>query len=250
LFDWHLKEQETMPELTGSAQWIFKDFATTLRPGNPVPRVNQKGLVERDFTLKEGYFVFQSYWAERLMVHIYGHSWPVRWGERDEAKLVKVYSNCPAVELFVNGVSAGVKKRNSQDFPAAGLRWLVKFKEGENVLRAVGSNAIEDEIRFVYQTEKWDKPAKLILEELRAVDDVSTLEVRAVDAKGVLCLDARNVVRFGLAGDGRLIDNLGTSITARKVELYNGRALISVQRKGKVVVSVSSAGLPAAFVSI
>ncbi len=249
LFDWHLKEQETMPELTGSAQWIFKDFATTLRPGNPVPRVNQKGLVERDFTLKEGYFVFQSYWAEHLMVHIYGHSWPVRWGERDEAKLVKVYSNCPAVELFVNGVSAGVKKRNSQDFPAAGLRWLVKFKEGENVLRAVDSKGIEDEIRFVYQTENWEKPAKLILEELRAVDDVSTLEVRAVDAKGVLCLDARNVVRFGLAGDGRLIDNLGTSITARKVELYNGRAQISVQRKGKAVVSVSSEGLPTAFFS-
>jgi beta-galactosidase len=250
LFDWHLKEQETMPELTGSAQWIFKDFATTLRPNNPVPRVNQKGLVERDFTLKEGYFVFQSYWAERLMVHIYGHSWPVRWGERDQAKLVKVYSNCPEVELFVNGTSSGVKKRNSHDFPAAGLRWMVKFKEGENVLRAVGSKGIEDEIRFVYQTEKWDKPAKLILEELRAVDDVSTLEVRAVDAKGVLCLDARNVVRFGRAGEGRLIDNLGTSTTARKVELYNGRALISVQRKGKAVVSVSSEGLPTAFLSI
>jgi len=99
------------PELTGAAQWIFKDFATTLRPGNPVPRVNQKGLVERDFTLKEGYFVFQSYWAEHSMVHIYGHSWPVRWGERDEAKLVKVYSNCPQVELFVNGKSVGVRKR-------------------------------------------------------------------------------------------------------------------------------------------
>jgi len=69
---------------------IFKDFATTLRPGNPVPRVNQKGLVERDFTLKEGYFVFQSYWAEKPMVHIYGHTWPVRWGERDQAKLVKI----------------------------------------------------------------------------------------------------------------------------------------------------------------
>jgi hypothetical protein len=35
-------------------------------------RVNQKGLVERDLTLKEGYFVFQSYWAEKPMVHIYG----------------------------------------------------------------------------------------------------------------------------------------------------------------------------------
>ena len=250
LFDWHLKEQETMPDLTGSAQWIFKDFATTLRPGNPVPCVNQKGLVERDFTPKEGYFVFQSYWSPVPMVHIYGHSWPVRWGAKDEAKLVKVYSNCAEVELFVNGVSAGTKKRNSQDFPAAGLRWLVRFKEGENVVRATGNTDVTDEIRFVYQTEQWDKPAQLVLRELKQIDDLSTLEVRTFDAKGVLCLDARNFVRFGLAGDGRLIDNLGTSITARKVQLYNGRALINMQRKGKSVVSVSSEGLPTAFLSL
>jgi beta-galactosidase len=90
----------------------------------------------------------------------------------------------------------------------------------------------------------------LVLEELRVVDDVSHLEARLLDAKGVMCLEARNVVRFALAGDGRLIDNLGTSTTARKVQLYNGRALISVQRKGKSVVSVSSEGLPTAFLSI
>jgi len=106
-----------------------------------------------------------------------------------------------------------------------------------------------DEIKFVYQTQKWEKPARLILEELRD-KDVSKLEVKLVDAKDVLCLDARNVVRFALAGDGRLIDNLGTSTTARKVELYNGRAQISVQRKGKSVVSVSSEGLPTAFFNI
>ena len=253
LFDWHLKEQETMPELAGSAQWIFKDFATTLRPGNPVPHVNQKGLVERDFTLKEGYFVFQSYWSKVPMVHIYGHSWPVRWGAKDEMKLVKVYSNCALVELFVNGKSMGVKKRNSQLFPAAGLRWLVAFREGENVVRAVATDKtdITDEIRFVYQTEQWSKPAQLELRELTQIDDRSALEVRLLDAKGVMCLDARNFVRFELAGDGRLIDNLGTSTTARKVQLYNGRALISVERqKGKSVVSVSSEGLPTTFLNL
>ncbi|HET6979522.1 MAG TPA: glycoside hydrolase family 2 TIM barrel-domain containing protein [Pyrinomonadaceae bacterium] len=241
VFDWHLKEQETMPDLTGSAQWIFKDFATTLRPGNPVPRVNQKGLVERDFTLKEGYFVFQSYWAKQPMVHIYGHTWPVRWGERDEAKLVKVYSNCAEVELFVNGVSVGIKKRATQDFPAAGLRWLVKFKAGENVVRAVAKN-LSDEIKFVYQTEKWDKPAKLLIARTR-----DGVEVKLVDAKGIQCLDARNFMRFGLVGDGELIDNLGTSISARKVQLYNGRAQIGIKSRGRWVVSVSSDGLPTAF---
>jgi len=28
LFDWHLKEQETMDWLAGTAQWVFKDFRT------------------------------------------------------------------------------------------------------------------------------------------------------------------------------------------------------------------------------
>src|SRR5439155_15979496 len=95
LFDWHLKEQATMDWLTGSAQWVFKDFCTPLRPDNPVPRVNQKGVVERDLTPKEGYYVFQSYWTKKPMVHLYGHSWRTRGGGKGELKMVKVYSNCP-----------------------------------------------------------------------------------------------------------------------------------------------------------
>ena len=188
--------------------------------------------------------MFQSYWAEKFMVHIYGHSWPVRWGEPDEEKLVKVYSNSAEVELFVNGRSAGIKKRNSQDFPAAGLRWLVKFREGENLIRAVGEDLIADEIKFVYQTQKWDKPARLLLREI-----ANGVEVKLVDAKGVQCLDARNFVRFSLAGDGELIDNLGTSTAARKVQLYNGRAQIGVKSRGRWVVSVSSEGLPTEIIS-
>ncbi len=134
LIDWHLKEQEQMDWLTGTAYWPFKDFSTPLRPENPVPYVNQKGVVERDFTPKETYYVFQSYWADRPMAHIYGHSWSTRWGNLEDGNMVKVYSNCPAAELFLNGVSQGVRQRNSQNFPAAGLRWIVNFREGENVL--------------------------------------------------------------------------------------------------------------------
>ena len=78
LIDWHLKEQETMPWLSGTAYWPFKDFSTPVRPENPIPYVNQKGVVERDFTKKESFYVFQSYWTAKLMAHIYGHSWPVR----------------------------------------------------------------------------------------------------------------------------------------------------------------------------
>lgn len=253
LFDWHLKEQETMPWLTGAAQWVFKDFCTPLRPGNPVPRVNQKGLVGRDMTVKESYYVFQSYWAEEPMLHIYGHTWPARWGGEGEAKLVKVYSNCEEVELFVNGASAGVRRRDSQDFPAAGLRWLVPFRGGENRLRAVGRKGratVSDENAFTYETRKWGRPSKLLLEELGRSDRAVTIGARLLDAAGVPCLDARDVARFGLAGDGRLLDNLGTPDGARKVELCNGRARISATLKGAAVVSVSVEGVPTAFLRV
>jgi beta-galactosidase len=253
LFDWYLKEQETMPDLSGSAQWIFEDFATPLRPENPIPRVNEKGLVERDLTPKEGYYVLQSYWAEKPMVHLYGHTWPVRWGEPGEQKMVRVYSNCGEVELFVNGQLAGVKHRNSADFPCAGLRWMTSLQEGANTLKVVGrQNGVEteDEITFDYQTAKWSEPARLTLQEVARDGDVFTLEARAYDRSNVWCLDATNVVRFSLAGDGRLLDNLGTVRGSRVVQLANGRAWISARLNGPAVAGVVAANLPPVFVNI
>jgi len=254
LFDWYLKEQEQMTNLTGAAMWIFKDFATPLRPQNPVPRVNQKGVAERDGTLKESYYVFQSYWADKPMLHIYGHTWPVRWGKAGEEKQVKVFSNCREVELFVNGISAGVKQRCSTNFPAAGLHWNVKLNEGANTLRAVGKSAageVTDEISQAYQTATWSEPAKLTLTELSRGKDAVTIEARAFDANGVPCLDAANVVRFGLTGDGKLLDNLGTSTGSRVVQLYNGRAQISLRLAGDAAVaSVSSEGIKTVFLNV
>jgi beta-galactosidase len=258
LFDWHLRTQETLPWFAGSAQWVFKDFTTPLRVENPVPRINQKGLIERDMTKKEAYFVFQSYWAETPMVHLYGHSWPVRWGAEGEEKMVKVYSNCETAELFVNGKSVGVKHRNSQDFPAAGLRWMIAFASGKNTLRVVatkGGKTVTDEISFLYQTETWGTPVELKLTEKsrRAVagGETVTVEAKLYDAKGVLCLDARNRLRFSMAGMGSLMDNCGTSKASRVVEMYNGRAEISLTRKeGGSVVAVSATGIKPAFCNI
>ncbi|SJZ46368.1 glycoside hydrolase family 2 TIM barrel-domain containing protein [Sediminibacterium ginsengisoli] len=254
LVDWHLKEQETMPWLTGTAQWPFKDFSTPVRPDNPVPYMNQKGVVERDLTKKESYYVFQSYWTNTPMVHIYGHTMPVRWGDADEEKMVKVYSNCDEAELFLNGKSMGIKKRNSQDFPAAGLRWNLKFNAGNNTVRVVarkGKVQVEDNVSFRYQTEKWAAPAKLVLEKLSEQDGIATVQVKLFDAKGIQCLDAANFVRFGLAGDGKLIDNQGTSSGSRYVQMYNGTAIIKVELKGgKSVVSVAADKLPTAFLNL
>lgn len=232
LIDWYLSRQEEMPWLTGTAQWVFKDFSTPVRPENPIPYVNQKGVVQRDLRLKEGYFVFQSYWADRSMVHIYGHNRPLRWGSAGEAKLVRVYSNCPRVELFVNGTSCGVRERDPADFPCAGLRWHVRLEKGANDLEAVavgaGSHA-GDQLRVTYQTDEWGVPARFLLEAHREHGGRARIDVALVDEAGVLCADSMARIRFSLAGTGRLLDNLGTVTGSRVVELTNGHATIHAE---------------------
>lgn len=254
LIDWHLKEQENMLWLTGAAYWPFKDFSTPVRPENPVPYVNQKGVIERDFTKKESYYVFQSYWTKKPMLHIYGHGWPVRWGDEGEEKEVLVYSNCRAVELFANGQSLGIRKRNGQDFPAAGLRWNVKFRKGKNTLRAVAvenKEVVTDELAFEYQTDKWGAAKTFLVNTTLVEDGIVEVNAQLVDEKGIRCLDSRAFIYFDIAGDGELIQNQGTVTGSRKVQARNGRAQIRVHtHEGTSCVAIKADKVQTSFVTI
>ena len=254
LIDWHLKEQETMPWLTGTAYWPFKDFSTPVRPINPVPYMNQKGVIERDFTKNDAYYVFQSYWTKKPMARIYGHTWPVRWGKEGELKTIKVYSNCTEAELFLNGESVGKKQRDSQDFPAAGLRWEVPFKSGQNSVKVIakkGDTKITDEITFYYETRAFGEEAAINLKIVKETPEYAWVEAEFTDKNGVRCLNSSKVFRFDSLGDGHLVVNMGTSDASKKVQAYNGRALIKLMKKGdKNMISASADGLDTAFISL
>lgn len=233
LFDWHLKEQETMPDLTGSLFWTFKDFSTPLRPRNPIPYVNQKGVVQRDGTPKESYYVFQSYWSRELMVHIYDQ--PVRWGESGEAKEILVYSNCPEVELFVNGRSCGRKRRDSQDFPAAGLHWDVVLQEGTNRIEAVarkGDAELRDAAIQEYTTTKWGIPVQLRLTVGNEEEETVLVIAELIDTDGRRCLDATDFIRFTSTDPTALLCNRGTAEGSAYLQAANGRAAIRVRKNG------------------
>lgn len=255
LIDWHLKSQERMGWLTGTAQWVFKDFSTPLRPDNPVPYVNQKGVVERDHTKKEAYYVFQSYWSKEPMVRLYGHSWHTRWGYEGESKRIRVYSNCPEAELFLNGESLGRRRRDSQNYPCAGLRWNAVFRQGVNQLRVEAEKdgkIVVDQLTFTYQTERWGQPVSLQMRLADRREGRARIEVRAFDANGVFCPDAAMFVRFSLAGEGKLIANLGTASGSSYVQLANGQAVIVAEcrEEGKAVVCAVSDGLKTAMLPL
>lgn len=168
--------------------------------------------------------------------------------------MIKVYSNCDEAELFVNGKSRGTKKRDSQDFPAAGLRWMVVLNEGKNEVSVVakkGKAVVKDNILFEYQTEKWGVPAEMTLQKVAESNDTITVEVKVFDESGIQCLDADRFVRFSLVGDGELIKNQGTSTGSEKVQLYNGRAIIRAKTRGGInTISVQSDGLKTKLLEI
>ncbi|MDR3220201.1 MAG: glycoside hydrolase family 2 protein [Dysgonamonadaceae bacterium] len=254
LFDWHLKEQETMPNLTGSAFWTFKDFATPLRPDNPVPYINQKGVVERDLTPKETYYVVQSYWTDEPMIHIFGHNWYTRWGKTDEMKTLKVYSNCEKVELLLNGKSLGIKMRNSQDFPAAGLRWETNFLQGKNIVKAIGikgKTTIIDSLSFTYETHLFGKATKIAAKIIENTNEYAWIETALLDLNGSISLESSDFIYFDAVGDGKLIVNQGTAIGSSKVQAINGKAQIKLlKNSGKTVVSIKADGLQTAFIAV
>lgn len=252
LFDWTLKEQQSMPNLTGSAFWTFKDFSTPLRPDNPIPYVNQKGVVERDGTPKESYYVFQSYWSKQPMVHIYGHSVPTRWGKAGEQKQVLVYSNCKEVELFVNGKSQGVRRRNVADYPAAGFHWDVVLQDGKNEIKAVADKHLIDIISQDYQSAAWGAPHHIRLSSHPLPDGRLMVEAQVEDAGNQKCLDASDFFYFGLTGDATLLQDQGTSTGSRKIQASNGRTRIVVDKQpGKqAVFSAKMKNLPTAFLTL
>jgi hypothetical protein len=60
----------------------------------------------------------------------------------------------------------------------------------------------------------------------------------------------KSAVCFGVAGDGKLIDKLGTVMGFRYVQLYNGVATISVKiNNGKTVVSAAVEAMQTVFIN-
>ena len=237
LFDWHLRISENDPNFVGNIQWAFKDFGTPLRPENAIPYMNQKGLVDRSGNKKDAFYVFKSYWSKKPFTYIESHTWTERQGPKGLARNISVYSNCPEVELSVNGKSLGTKTRNTKAFPASGLNWSIKFKEGENILvskgKTVDGKIVKDQLKVNYRFTKNSKAKSLKLSYTKLENSNYLVTAIAQDAKGLRCLDYENRVYFQCMSGGKTMKSLGTPTGSESIQMANGKASIEVERNNK-----------------
>ena len=224
----------------------------------------------------DGYFFYQSRWTDAPMLHLFPHwNWPGREGRSIP---VLAYTNCDAVDLYLNGRFLGEKRI---EFPRQGtsggwnsyatppvfpttadlhLSWDVPYEPG--VLRAVGKRQGKAVVTTEVRTA--GPPASLRLSadrsEIRAgIRDVAHVRVEVVDADGTVVPMSDDVVAFAVEGPARLlavgngdpVDHSSYQAPGRRA--FHGLLLAMIQstdETGKVRVTATADGLAPAFVEI
>lgn len=210
------------------------------------------------------------------MIHIFPH-W--NWTGREGTIIpVLAYTNCDAVELFVNGKSFGEKRL---EFPRQGnsgswasyaspvimattadlhLSWDVPYEKG--TLKAVGKK--NGKIVCTEIIETTGKPATVRLtadnrQMTAGSQDVAHIRIEVVDDKGIVVPTADNLIQYRISGPGIIIgiDNGNPAdhepFRSLKRKVFNGLGLAIIQAGktgGKITFTASSEGLKDATVEI
>lgn len=120
-FDFSIEYQQTYIEhylpfientewISGCAYWNFIDFNVAARQES-MPRVNNTGLAYNNRIWKDVAYYFKAMWRKDIpVIRIASRDWEMRTGEINKPQSIKIYSNMPEVELFINGQSIGCQK--------------------------------------------------------------------------------------------------------------------------------------------
>ena len=240
--------------VSGMYIWTGFDYLGEPTPYSWPARSSYFGIVDLAGFPKDVYYLYQSIFTNKPVLHIYPH-W--NWKQGDTVDVVSYYNNADEVELFLNGKLLGLRKKSGDDLH---VMWRVKYEPG--VIKAISRK--DGKVVLTKEIKTAGKPAKIILtadrNNIKADgNDLSFITAKVVDAKGNVVPDADNLIEFTAKGEGEVIatDNgLQTSLEpfkSNKHKAFNGLCLAVVQSKekeGTVVVTASAQGLQAASIII
>ena len=238
----------THPFSSGGFVWTGFDYR-----GEPTPYkwpcINSHfGLMDTCGFPKDIYYYYQSWWQDKPVLHIAPHwNWP---GGEGQTNLVRIFSNCKQVELFLNDQSLG---RQSMQ-PNGYLDWKVVYAPG--VLSAKG---FDQDGRSICETkvETTGAPASLQLSPDQTTinadgEDCSILNVAVIDGQGRVVPTADPLIHFEVEGPGKIIGLGNGDPSSHEMDkgdfrkAFNGRAQVVVQatkKAGTIQVTVSSPDL-------
>lgn len=257
--------------LQDDKQWVIGEFVWTGFDylGEPTPyddfwpsRSSYFGICDLAGLPKDRYYLYRSRWNTKdETLHILPHwNWEGREGQTTP---VFVYTSYDSAELFVNGKSQGIqKKNNSTPQNRYRLMWNdVKYEPGEVKVVALDKNGkpvAEEKVKTA------DAPYRIVLTpdttNLKADgDDISFVTVSVVDKNGVPCPTATNRLHFEVAGAGSYRAACNGDATSLEVfhnpdmDLFSGKLVVLVQagkKAGDITLKVTGKGLEQAEVTL
>ena len=235
------------------------------------------GIVDLAGLPKDRYYLYRSHWnKEAETLHILPHwTWPGREGE---VTPVFVYTNYPSAELFINGVSQGVRTKdttinlentNSAEAEKAlkrqkryRLMWMdVKYEPGTIKVVAyneAGEAVAEEEVRTA------GAPHHIELSVDRATikadgRDLAFVTVSVVDKDGNLCPMADNKISYSVKGAGKYRAGANGDPTSLelfhepRMRVFSGMmtAIVeSTEKAGTITLTATAKGLKSASITI
>jgi beta-galactosidase len=249
--------QDDKPWVIGEFVWTGFDYL-----GEPTPydegwpsRSSYFGINDLAGLPKDRFYLYRSRWnTEEETLHVLPHwNWEGREGEITP---VFVYTNYDSAELFVNGKSMGIqKKNNTTPQHRYRLMWMdVKYEPGTIKVVAFdteGNPVSEKEIHTS------GKPYKIVLSPDRKTisadgKDISFVTVSVVDKNGIPCPTVTNQLKFKVKGNGTYRAACNGDATSLEpfhlptMKLFSGKLVVLVQstiEAGEINLEVSGNGL-------
>ena len=245
------------PYVGGQYIWTGFDYIGEPTPYGFPARSSYFGIIDLAGFPKDVYYMYQSEWTQKPVLHLFPH-W--NWIPGDTIDMWCYYNNADEVELYVNGKSQGVRRKQMRNEKGemrndeGGLcteyhvGWRVTFEPGEVkvVARKDGKVVGEQSIRTA------GAPDHIRL----AVDyqgkNTTFINAEVVDKDGNLCPWAEDQISFMVSGDAKILgtDNgCQTSMerfTSPLRKAFFGKCMVVV--KGNGTVTAKSPTLKSAMI--
>ena len=248
---WSSTHEETWDVVKHNAfvggQYIWTGFDYI---GEPTPygfpaRSSYFGIIDLAGFPKDTYYMYQSEWTSKPMLHLFPH-W--NWVPGDYIDMWCYYSGADEVELFINGQSQGVRKKSNHSYPLSTINyplcteyhvgWRVTFDPGEvkAVSRKDGKVVCEQTIKTA------GAPHHIRLSTDYKGKNTTFIMAEVVDKDGNLCPWAEDQMVFISEGDCKILgtDNgCQTSMerfTSPQRKAFFGKCLVVVKGTGSITV--------------
>lgn len=241
----HVQEKDF---ISGQFVWTGFDYLGEPTPFGWPARSSYFGIVDLAGIPKDVYYMYQSQWRpDRTVLHLFPH-W--NWEQGQEVDLWVYYNNADEVELYLNGVSQGVRALSQGEYHVS---WRLRFEPG--TVKAVSRRDGRVVAERVVNTAGEPYAIRLTPDrQLISADgkDLSFVLVEIIDRNGNLCPWADNQVSFDVSGAGfnAGVDN-GSPVSlerfkADRRKAFYGKAMLIVQSdgsEGPVTVTATADGL-------